>query len=212
MARGAESLRRCYVDINDNDSHVRAWRRPRGPRGALEGSSWPSGRSTPWVDFGRAPVNGLSGRTPPQSRSSRVQMASCSRFTGNWAQGCRPARTKRARHARRSAPCSTHSTLPSVVLNSPEDSSNSSCVHWSSRAYSSPSRLNTTIGVPVTRRTHSSFRPATARRRHRQRSRLAHATAPVNGFSRISKRRSSRLGMPKRSSPYGNGFLMPVRL
>ncbi|KAG1264203.1 hypothetical protein G6F65_014397 [Rhizopus arrhizus] len=40
---------------------------------------------------------------------------------------------------------------------------------------------------------------------------LAHAVAPASGFSRTSKRRSSRLGMPKRSSPYGNGFLMPVR-
>jgi hypothetical protein len=31
------------------------------------------------------------------------------------------------------------------------------------------------------------------------------------GFSRISKRRSSRSGMPKRSSPYGNGLSTPVR-
>ena len=35
--------------------------------------------------------------------------------------------------------------------------------------------------------------------------------APGSGFSRISKRRSSRSGIPKRSSPYGNGLWTPVR-
>src|SRR5690348_9871443 len=36
---------------------------------------------------------------------------------------------------------------------------------------------------------------------------LAHSA-----FSSTSKRRSSRCGWPKRSSPYGNGLKMPVRL
>ena len=44
------------------------------------------------------------------------------------------------------------------------------------------------------------------------RARVAHERSGTHrGFSRTSKRRSSRFGTPNRGSPYGNGFVMPVR-
>lgn len=62
------------------------WSARRGAGRAHKGRGWPiCSRSTPWVDNGRRGRGRALGRAPrsDHSRSSRVQMASCSRFTGN---------------------------------------------------------------------------------------------------------------------------------
>src|SRR5690606_23706034 len=151
--------------------------------------------------------------------SSRVHTAPSSTLTGNLATGSY-AGAHRARPSRTSnlAPCRVHSIVASPPSKSPStlntmigvSPSQATAVSPGSSSEVAQTRIQSVMRVALGDRLHCRSGGS------RETGGLLQSCMDICGgpgfrrayrvFSRISKRRSPRLGMPKRSSPCGNGL------